>query len=56
MRIYRDLILGMMIPYYLMKLFDRRLRQLSSAILNFGGHLGFSGMKITIFTKITADL
>ena len=48
----RDLKIGMMIPYDNTQLFDRRLSQLSSAILDFGGHLGFSDPEKTVFTKI----
>ena len=48
----RDLKIGMMMPYDNTQLFDRRLSQLSSAILDFGGHLGFSDPEKTVFTKI----
>ena len=44
--------LGMVIPYDLTKIFDRRLRKFSSAILDFGGHLGFSRAKNSFFTKM----
>ena len=44
-KIYTNLIFGMVIPYDITKIFDHRLQQLSSAILDFGGHFGFSGMK-----------
>ena len=55
-RIYTNLIFGMVILYDITKLFDRRLRQLSSAILDFGGHFGFSRMKKSLFTKTAAVL
>ena len=50
-RFYTDLIIVMVIPYDLTKLFDRRLQKFSSAILDFGSHLGFSLAKKSLFTK-----
>ena len=44
-----------MIPYDLMQLFDRRLSQLSTAILDFGGHLGFLGQNQTYGYKTTSN-
>ena len=46
-KIYTNLIFGMVIPYDITKIFDRRLQQISSAILDFGGHLGFFGHEIS---------
>ena len=37
----------MVIPYEITKNFDRRLQQISSAILDFGGHFGFFGHEIS---------
>ena len=51
-RFYTNLKFGMVIPYDLTKNFDRRLQKFSSAILDFGGHLGFSRAKISFFTKM----
>ena len=44
--------LGIVIPYDLTKIFDRRLQKFLSAILDFGGHLGFSRAKNSFFTKM----